>query len=348
MYGLTIFNGGYGPERFRRATEIAVAAESAGFEAVWNGELYSRSATVPMAAIATATDQIAIGSNIAYGVGRTPLMWAAEARDLEELSGGRIILGLGNGTPKMMENWHGVDGTAPAVRMEELIEVLRKLWRLHEGPVHHDGRFYTVHVVPTADVPPPYRERLPIWTAGVNPRMVRAAGKVADGLVGHPMFSAKYIDELVRPELAAGVAAAERSLSDVKLMGMVMCSVDEDEQLARRRLAFAIGQYAASRVYDRLFAMHGWSDAQEKIRDAARQGDDEALIAAVPDAAIDQLGVACTPDDVPSRIAKHAESYDHLNITVPPWGLGPDEAEDATRGIISAMRESLAGATRQA
>ncbi|GAB3688489.1 LLM class flavin-dependent oxidoreductase [Saccharopolyspora tripterygii] len=348
MYGLTIFNGGYGPERFRRATDIAVAAEHAGFEAVWSGELYSRSATVPMAAIATATDQIAIGSNIAYGVGRTPLMWAAEARDLEELSGGRIILGLGNGTPKMMENWHGVDGTAPAVRMEELIEVLRKLWRLHEGPVHHDGRFYTVHVVPTADVPPPYRERLPIWTAGVNPRMVRAAGKVADGLVGHPMFSAKYIDELVRPELAAGVAAAERSLTDVKLMGMVMCSVDEDEQLACRRLAFAIGQYAASRVYDRLFAMHGWSDAQEKIRDAARQGDDEALIAAVPDAAIDQLGVACTPDDVPSRIAKHAESYDHLNITVPPWGLGPDEAEDATRGIISAMRESLAGTTRQA
>lgn len=348
MYGLTIFNGGYGPERFRRATEIAVSAERAGFEAVWNGELYSRSATVPMAAIATATERIAIGSNIAYGVGRTPLMWAAEARDLEELSGGRIILGLGNGTPKMMENWHGVDGAAPAVRMEELIEVLRKLWRLHEGPVHHDGRFYTVHVVPTADVPPPYRERLPIWTAGVNPRMVRAAGKVADGLVGHPMFSAKYIDELVRPELAAGVAAAERSLSDVKLMGMVMCSVDEDEQLARRRLAFAIGQYAASRVYDRLFAMHGWSDAQEKIRDAARQGDDEALIAAVPDAAIDQLGVACTPEEVPARVAKHAEGYDHLNITVPPWGLAPDEAEDATRDIISAMRGTLVGAAGQA
>ena len=113
-------------------------------------------------------------------------MWAAEAKDLDELCGGRIILGLGNGTTTMMEKWHGVDGEAPAVRMEELVTVLRKLWRLDLGPVQHEGRFYKVHLKPTADTPPPFRERLPIFTAGVNPRMVEAAGRVADGLVRAP------------------------------------------------------------------------------------------------------------------------------------------------------------------
>ncbi|MDN5860522.1 MAG: LLM class flavin-dependent oxidoreductase, partial [Pseudonocardia sp.] len=201
-YGLTIFTGGRGPRRFRAAADLARRAEAAGFGAVWTGELYSRSATVPMALLGAATERIAIGSNIAYGVGRSPLIWAAEARDLDEVSDGRIILGLGNGTAGMMENWLGASGEAPAVRMEELVTLLRKLWRLHEGPVHHDGRFYRLHLVPTAGTPAPVREHLPIWTAGVGPRMVRAAGRVADGLVCHPMTTPLYLDEVVRPELA--------------------------------------------------------------------------------------------------------------------------------------------------
>lgn len=341
MYGVTIFSAGYGPDRFRRAAELAAEADRAGFDAVWTGELYNRSATVPMATLATATENVWIGSNIAYGVGRSPLVWAAEARDLEELSGGRIILGLGNGTPKMMEHWHGVSGESPAVRMEELVEVLRKLWKLHEGPVDHDGRFYTVHVSPTSEVPPPYRDRLPIWIAGVNPRMVQAAGKVADGLVGHPMFTGRYIDELVRPALDKGAARAERSPSEITLKGILMCSVDEDEQAARRRLAYAIGQYAPSRVYDRLFEMHGWAEQQQAIRDAARSGDVDALVAAVPDEAIDEIGVACTPDQISERVARHVTPYGHVNLVVPPWGLSPEAAEDSTRMIVEGMRKEL-------
>ncbi|MGW0891170.1 LLM class flavin-dependent oxidoreductase [Saccharopolyspora sp. NPDC002578] len=341
MYGVNIFSAGYGPERFRRAADLAVQAEDAGFDAVWTGELYNRSATVPMATLAAATERVRIGSNIAYGVGRSPLVWAAEARDLEELSGGRVVLGLGNGTPKMMEHWHGVSGESPAVRMEELVEVLRKLWRLHEGPVDHDGRFYTVHVRPTSEVPPPYRDRLPIWTAGVNPRMVQAAGRVADGLVGHPMFTGKYVDEFVRPALEKGAAHAQRSTDEITLMGIVMCSVDADEQVARRRLAYAIGQYAPSRVYDRFFELHGWSAQQQEIREAARSGDDEALVAAVPDEAIDAIGVACTPDRISEKVARHTAGFDHVNLVVPPWGLSPESAEESTRLIIEGMRGAL-------
>jgi alkanesulfonate monooxygenase SsuD/methylene tetrahydromethanopterin reductase-like flavin-dependent oxidoreductase (luciferase family) len=126
-YGLTIFTGGRGSARFRRAADIAHRAEAAGFGAVWTGELYSRSATVPMAVLGAATERIAIGSTIAYGAGRSPLIWAAEARDLDELTDGRIVLGLGNGTSGMMENWLSVSGEAPAVRMEELVTLLRKL-----------------------------------------------------------------------------------------------------------------------------------------------------------------------------------------------------------------------------
>jgi probable F420-dependent oxidoreductase len=345
QYGLTIFTSGHGPARFRAAANLARRAEVAGFGAVWTGELYSRSATVPMAVLGAATERIAIGSNIAYGVGRAPLIWAAEARDLDELTGGRLVLGLGNGTPGMMENWLSTSGEAPAARMEELVTLLRALWRLHEGPVHHEGRFYRLHLTPTADTPPPVRNHLPIWTAGVGPRMVRAAGRVADGLVGHPMMTPAYLDEVVRPELARGAADAGRTLDEFVVKGMRMCAVDDDVEAARRRIAFAIGQYAASRVYDRLFALHGWDGAQQRIRAAAKERDPAGMAAAVPDEAIDAIGIACRPADLPARAAEHAAAFDHLNLCGPAWGLQPEELEAATEAILAALTAPATSST---
>jgi probable F420-dependent oxidoreductase len=334
-YGLTVFTAGHGPERFRRAAEIARSAEAAGFSAVWVSELYNRSATVPMAALAAATERIRIGSNIAYGAARSPMILAAEARDLDELSGGRLVLGLGNGTPGMMRSWMGVDGTAPAARMEELVTVLRKLWRLHEGPVAHEGRFYSLDIRPTIPTAPPVQDPLPIWTAGVNRLMVRAAGRVADGLVGHPMMTGAYVAEVLRPELDRGAAEAGRDVR-VAVSGTRICSVDTDEEAARARAAFAIAQYAAARVYDRLFALHGWSAAQERIRVAAKARDTAAMTAAVTDDMVDVMAIACRPEDLPGLAARHAEHFDHLNLTAPPWGLEPEEIEAATRRLVLA------------
>jgi alkanesulfonate monooxygenase SsuD/methylene tetrahydromethanopterin reductase-like flavin-dependent oxidoreductase (luciferase family) len=222
--------------------------------------------------------------------------------------------------------------------MEELVEVLRKLWRLHEGPVHHEGPFYRVHVEPTSDTAPPVQDHLPIWTAGVNPRMIRAAGRVADGLVGHPMFTASYVDAVVRPALETGARSVGRDAKEITVMGILMCAVDDDVEAARRRIAYAISQYAASRVYDRLFAVHGWQEAQLEIRAAAKRRDIEALVRAVPDEAIDAIGVACRPGELAAAVAVHATTYDHLDLVAPAWGLSPSEAEEATRRIVSGIR----------
>ena len=170
----------------------AQAADAAGFDAAWASEFYSRSGSISMAAMANSTQNCRIGSSILYGIGRSPLVLATEARDLDELSDGRLVLGIGNGTKRMMSDWHGVSDTAaPALRMEELVGLLRRIWNLHDGPIHHDGRFYTMHLTPTGEVQPPSRA-IPIITAGVRPRMCETAGRVADGLAGHPLFCLLY------------------------------------------------------------------------------------------------------------------------------------------------------------
>src|SRR3954471_4959867 len=126
----------------RSMGDLAAAAEAAGLAAAWAPELYNRSATISVAEMANRTSRCTVGTAIAYGVGRSPLTLSAEARDLDELSDGRFVLGLGNGTPRMIADWHGHDPEAPAKRIEELVPLLRDLWRLHEAPIDHEGRFY--------------------------------------------------------------------------------------------------------------------------------------------------------------------------------------------------------------
>src|SRR5947209_17117961 len=130
MSGATVFPGislvtsSGGPVELAQA---ARSAEVAGFASVWATEFYDRSATVALAAMAQATTTIELGSAIAYAFGRTPLVLAAEARDLDELSGGRITLGLGTGTRKMQQDWHGLDGTHSSLRMEGCVDRVRRL-----------------------------------------------------------------------------------------------------------------------------------------------------------------------------------------------------------------------------
>ena len=143
--------------------EQAVAAEQAGFDMVTGADHFhpwvdDRSASsfvwTWFGAVAQATERVELGSAIAYAFGRTPLVLAAEARDLDELAGGRLILGLGTGTRRMQQDWHGLDGEHPASRMEELVPLVRRVLRLHEGPIEHDGRFYRLRVAPTAILGP--------------------------------------------------------------------------------------------------------------------------------------------------------------------------------------------------
>src|SRR4051812_36920370 len=136
-----------GPEDLAEAARLA---EEAGFESVWATEFYDRSATVALAAMAQATNEIELGSAIAYAFGRTPVVLAAEARDLDELSGGRLTLGLGTGTRRMQQDWHGLDGEHPPPRMEELVPPVRRLLRPHEGAIDHDGPLFPPHVRPPA------------------------------------------------------------------------------------------------------------------------------------------------------------------------------------------------------
>ncbi|KRF21284.1 luciferase [Nocardioides sp. Soil797] len=332
--GITVLAGG-----LKETVEITKAADEAGFDGAWSGEFLNRSAVVSVAAMAAATEKIGVGTAIAYAVGRSPLVLANDARFLDELSDGRLTLGLGTGTRGMMVGWHGVtDPDGPASRMEELIPLLRRLWHLHEGQVQHEGRFFSCNITPTADIEPPLRPEIPIFTAGVNARMIEVAGRVSDGLICHPTITDQYLADIALPAIEKGATKMERDVAAVQLKGVIITSIHDDANQARREAAAQIAFYVAPKAYIPVMEASGFGSETAAIQEAFRAKDHDAMVAAVSDDMIDQMAAAGTLDEVRAQVAKLEQRYDHAALYSPSFTMSAERIRENTFAIIDAFR----------
>ena len=316
----------------RDAVALAGQAERAGFDSVWATEFSWRSATVPMAAIAATTTRITIGSAIAYALGRTPAVLAAEARDIDELSGGRLILGLGSAQPDRVRRWFGADGTDLAAHVGEVVEAVRTLWGIGAAPVRYDGRHLRVSVEATPSAYSPLRARPPILLAGVNAAMVRVAGAVADGLIAHPMMDAATLEESVVPALRSAAEQAQRP-SAPTVVAMLIVVINDDEERARRDAAAQIAFYAQHRTYAPLMRRYGFEQPAARIGEALSRGDWPAAVALVPDAMIDRLAAAGSGTDVRAKVdaRRNAGGCDTLILHTPSMLMDRAATDPAAR-----------------
>ena len=315
--GISLVTSSGGPAELAEAARLA---ERAGFESVWATEFVDRSATVALGAMAQATSTIQLGSAIAYAFGRTPLVLAVEARDLDELSGGRMTLGLGTGTRRMQQDWHGLDGEHPASRMEELVPLLRRLWRLHEGPIEHDGRFYRLHVQPTAPPRAPWRSDTPIYMAGVNARMSTSLNSCSCSGV--------------RPALARGAERGGRS-APPPIAGYVTCSVGEDRGSARAAAAAIVAFNSTVKTYRATHVAGGFEREAEAVRAAWKDGDFARMSEAVSDEMLDAITLAGTGEEVRERFAERWEGVYERTLLWPPAFRG----EEGLRAAIDAFAD---------
>jgi probable F420-dependent oxidoreductase len=315
--------------------DLARLAEDGGYESVWVAET-AYSAYVQAALASQATSSVTVGTSIALAFPRSPTITAMTARDLAELSGGRFILGLGSQVKRVNEHRFSVPFEHPAPKMAEYVEVIRKVLGTFRGDrIDHRGRFYTVTMPPFPGATAV--DHVPVYLAAVNVRMIEAAGRVADGVLGHPLTSPQYVREVVRPALEAGAREAGRDPSSVSLTNSVILQLNEDRDRARLEAALQIAFYATTRTYRPVLELHDFAELMAPLREAHARGD-LAEMARIALPMVDTYAVAGPEDECRERLAAFDGLVDRI-LLGGAW-VGPDQATIAEnyRRILHTFR----------
>jgi probable F420-dependent oxidoreductase len=311
----------------RGDVELAQRADAAGFDAVLSVEFFNRHGYVTLGAIAQATQRVRIGTGIANAFTRTPLLHASAAMDLDELSGGRMILGLGTGTRRMNQDWYAVPFARPAARMRELVELLRAAFAAQKGGgFRWEGEHWKLSV-PIYSRPGAARDTIPIWVAAVNRGMIAAAGAVADGLVGHPIATRRWHREVTLPGLRESEQKSGRAAGACELAPYVLTSIQQHRDHALRDAKKQIGFYFTTALYHSILELHGLEEVGQACRKALRSYDIEAMADAIPDALVDEIAIACTPDEAADRLTQWKDLTEQPLLYAPSVGVPPERMQ---------------------
>src|SRR5215216_5697677 len=304
----------------------ARAAEAAGVDCVWAVELYRSSFTQAMW-LAAHTDAVGVGTGIAWAFTRSPMIIALESLDADEASGGRFRLGLGAGVKRLNETWHGVEYGRPAPHLRETIEAVRLIMRKASNgePIRFEGTYHDIDIKGWVRPHAPAREAVPIYTAAVREGMARMAGDVADGLIGHPMCSLRWLDEVLVANFETGLARSGRGRSDFDFVPTVCCAISEDEGAAYEACRRTIAFYATVRTYAPLWELHGFGEAALEVGEAFRSGDLAGMPALVPNEMVDAYCAAGPVDKVRARVEAVGERGDGVFLTPSSYFIPSEE-----------------------
>jgi probable F420-dependent oxidoreductase len=311
--------------------ELGVSAEDAGLDSVWHVEI-NREPFVPLTAIAARTKRIRLGTGVAIWA-RSPILASLVAANLDELSGGRFLYGLGTGPPDWNRRFHGMSYERPARRIREYVEVMRGAWKAaHDGSsFDYDGELYRIE-----DYRRPLRqerERIPIVLAAVQAGMCELVGEIADGVLYNVLSTPRYVREFAAPHRERGAARSGRNLATLERAAAITAAVHEDAVTARRWARHHIAFYSVIPYFDVMFELHGFQREAAAIRDAAAQGDPGGMIEAVSEEMIDTFAIAGTPD----QCRRQLEAWDDLDLAVlfpPTFQLEPEEILSNHRALL--------------
>jgi probable F420-dependent oxidoreductase len=321
----------------RENVEFARMAEQAGFESAWAPEFHNHSGALALAAAALDTERIELGTAIAWAFGRSPLLTAVTALDLDEMSRGRFMLGLGTGTRRMRTDWLGAPAERPAQRVRETIEAIRAVWdAAAAGAVEYSGELVNLSVRPYAR-PAQERASIPIFLAAVNVGMARTAGAVANGVIAHPMASSRYIEEVMRPAIAEGAEAEGRRPEDVEIADWVVVGVSDDADQARVDVKRQIAFHATVRTYDGILALHGFEAVASEIRALWKRFDLAGMTALVTDEMLATMGVAGSAEECRQQLAERARSAERVLLGAPIVATDPDRARGYHHALLEAF-----------
>ncbi|OGK79053.1 MAG: hypothetical protein A2X50_10745 [Candidatus Rokubacteria bacterium GWF2_70_14] len=319
------FSRGLGPSEIVEGVRLA---ESLGYESAWVAEGHAGDQFAILAACATATTRIRLGTAISSVFVRSAPTLAMAAATLDELSDGRFILGLGTSHREQVEPEHGVPFDRPTARLRDTVAIVRGL--LAEGVVWHRGETVTIERFELWF--PPRRPRIAVYVAALFPKMLEICGEIADGaLLTWPTLEAP---RRAAEHVARGAERAGRSAETIDVASLVPCVIADTRREALEQMRPSVAFYAGFFPrYKRLLAESGFPDVAAAIASAWEAGDHDGAVRRVPDALIDAVAIAGTAEQCRERLARYREAGLPLPI-ISPRVTGPG----ARRAAVDAIR----------
>ncbi len=295
--------------------EIVQEAERLGYDSVWTAEAYGSDAATVLGWLAGQTSKIRLGSGIFQMPARSAAMTAMTAATIDQLSGGRMILGIGSSGPQVAEGWHGQRFGRQLARTREYVAVVRMALARERVEFHGE----TLEL-PLPDGPgkalkltiAPVQERIPVYLAAIGPKNTALAGEIADGWIP-TLFSPEHVSEL-RPLLQGGAERSGKSLEGFDIAPTVSLNITDDIESARNSMRPFIALYVGGmgsrkqNFYNQLVQRYGYEADAQRIQDLYLEGKREEAMAAIPDALIDQVSLCGPRDVVRERLAVYRDA----------------------------------------
>jgi F420-dependent oxidoreductase-like protein len=316
-FGLSL---GYSGSRLAIDIELIKEADRLGFHSVWCAESYGSDAVTPLAWIAAQTQQIKLGTGVMQLAARTPPMAATTATTLDQLSGGRFLLGLGVSGPQVIEGWHGVPFGKPLARTREYVDIVRRIWA-REQPLEYQGAYYQIpYRGPGASgLGKPlksilYGRQIPIYLASIGPKSIELAAEIADGWA--PIWYSPYRTEVYRDALAAGFrkAGGGKGRHNFDIAPTVLTVVGDDVNACRNAIKPFVALYVGGmgargkNFYNDLVRRYGFEAMAEEVQNLYLSGKKAEAAAAVPDAFVDEVALVGPKERVRDRLAAWRDS----------------------------------------
>lgn len=296
---------GYSGAKIELPMDMIQEADRLGYYIIWTSEAYGSDAVTPLAWIGAQTQQIKLGTAILQMPARSPAMTAMTAMTLDQLSGGRMVLGIGLSGPQVVEGWHGQAYGKPLGKTREYVEILRTIFAREEALVHQGEHYQIPYAGADATgLGKPLksilhgRKDLPIYLASIGPKNVELTAEIADGWL--PIFfSPEKYDVLFRASVEAGFAKAGggKSIADFDIAPTVSVVLGDDLEMCysqvKPQLALYIGGMGAKgkNFYHDLATRYGFAEAADTIQELYLSGRKGEAMAAVPDALVDAVAL---------------------------------------------------------
>jgi probable F420-dependent oxidoreductase len=299
--------------------------ENQGLEGVFAPQVYGPP-FVPLATAAGLTQNLRLASGIALAFVRSPFETAMAAIDIDRISSGRFVLGLGCSVQTWSEGFFGMPYGKPLEHLREVVDIIRLVVaKAHTGELkRYEGKYHRHDFTQLQPPPPPLRTEIPVWIAALRGPLLRLGAEIADGVIGHLIWSTHWLRERIPADLEAGLNRGGRKRSDVHFNAWLAVAINSDRKQAIDDARATVSFYAGIPQYEEYFAAHGFREQARRLQEGVKRGDYLGTAKEVPDEMAETFVVCGTADEARKKLEPVWEIVDSLTLVPPAYGLPGD------------------------